>query len=32
LFKFLIGGIFPAIFLVMALFLAYRTAAGATWG
>jgi hypothetical protein len=32
LFYVLIGGLFPAIFLLMALLFAYRTAAGATWG
>jgi hypothetical protein len=32
LFLILIGGIKPAIFLIGALLLAYRTAAGATWG
>jgi hypothetical protein len=32
IFLVLVGGIKPAIFLIMALLLAYRTAAGATWG
>jgi hypothetical protein len=32
LFYIFIGGIFPGIFLLSALFLAYRTGAGATWG
>jgi hypothetical protein len=32
IFLVLVGGIKPAIFLIGALFLAYRTAAGATWG